>query len=126
MKQTFFLGDRCLGSREVEEVWYPESRTNPPGAAFRHTNLALCCPVCGEIWGRVMYDRAMPNWLFETRRCGKHPDGELELAGWIEWRQGSFIHPFPEQPHPLNFSDDWPEEAVKWEFKVLLQKFNHQ
>lgn len=123
MKQTFFLGDRCLGSREIPASWPAAFDSKACPARFQHTNIAYCCPTCGEIWGRVWHEVAMPGWQFEVRQCAKHP-----ILGfpWTDWKRGSFMHPFPEHEHPLRFEADWPDDVVRWEFKLLMDKLEKE
>lgn len=36
------------------------------------SNIALCCPACGQIWGRIVAD-GQRRWIFENRFCLKCP-----------------------------------------------------
>ena len=123
MKQSFFLWGECLGSREVPRLWQTGPNTTAFPAKFHHRNLALCCPVCGEIWGRVWYEEAAPEWSFETRNCPKHPDHGLQLLGWLEVGRGSFLCRFPEHVDPLAYADDLPERLLRHEFNMLMEKY---
>lgn len=76
--RQYFLGNVLLGQLRHYSV-----RTNNNAWGFE-AHKAFCCPVCGEIWGRVIF---LPHrewnpghrlsWLFETRACPKHGNGSL-------------------------------------------------
>jgi hypothetical protein len=71
----FFEGNSFVGSRRVYCCGYEGQ-----SAYWPHT--AYFCPVCGELWGRAIYQhefdyKPIPqnSWVIETRRCVKHGDG---------------------------------------------------
>lgn len=122
MKQSFFLRDAFLGSRDIPPTFESNPNGHAPGVRFRHSNLALFCPACGEIWGRVLHDVALPEWKVETRHCASHPAPVETLVGWTDWKRGSFIALFPEIPDSLTFAPDWPPAVCLHEIRVLLSK----
>jgi len=123
VKQSFFLWGECLGSRELPPLWQTGPNTTAFPAKLPYQNLALCCPVCGEVWGRIWYDDAKPDWLFESRNCPKHPDVTLKPLGWLEIGRGSFLCKFPEIVSPLSYADDLPERLLRHEFNMLMEKY---
>lgn len=122
MKQTFFLRDRVLGSRDIPRTYPADPLGHAAGARFRCQNLALFCPVCGEIWGRVLYEETLPTWRIEARYCASHGSEMFEAAGWFDYTRGSFIYPYPDAGNPLAFASNWPEEVVRYECNLLLSK----
>lgn len=101
--QHFFVEGRYLGSREIP------SYRQVPGLEVRwHYSYVLYCLQCGEIWGRILHDRA-PLTQLTCRPCRKHGDGKL-----------ANLHFFQGDPH--NYEPDWPIEAIRYEFEVLLEQ----
>lgn len=84
----YFEGNRLAGTRETYCCGYAPSSDKRVSAYWPNT--AYFCPVCGEIWGRAVYDhhfqyRPIPQtpWAIESRRCVEHGDGLL-LSGYGE------------------------------------------
>ena len=105
--QHFFVGQTWLGSREIETMRLI------PGLEIRpQHSYAYFCMHCGEIWGRLMHEKAKLTQVV-NRSCSAHGDGRL--SGNPEW--------FDE---PTRFENDWPDEAVKYEFFLQLSKFERE
>ena len=75
-----------IGTRLQYCCGYANSAGDRHSALWPHT--AYFCPVCGEIWARVIYDyqfNYVPlvpvSWSIESRRCASHGDGTL-LTGY--------------------------------------------
>lgn len=48
----------------------------------RRTNVAYCCPACGDIWAREQHLTSEPfAWTFEPSPCG----GPLLSALWLDY-----------------------------------------
>ena len=84
----YLEGNSIVGTREVYCCGYASSDGSRHSASWPNT--AYFCPVCGEIWGRAVYDYHFQyspvtphNWVVESRRCAKHGDG-LFLSGYGE------------------------------------------
>ncbi|QGH72967.1 MAG: putative zinc-ribbon protein [Siphoviridae sp. ctdEk19] len=105
--QHFFAGSQYLGSRQVPAALYIK------GQLSELTNDAFCCPSCGEVWARVTYDDPRP-WYFRHRSCRRCAEGN---------DSGLLSDPGHWQASPLEFTPDWPEGAVRWEFQSLLSIF---
>lgn len=108
--QSFWVGNKFLGSRPL-----PLLHRDVDGQIYAVRNQAFCCPVCGEVWGRVTVDSPKATWSFSLRPCRNCFHGS-----WSEVVRGCFSDP----PHwgggPLTFSDDWPPDAIRWEFHSLI------
>jgi hypothetical protein len=100
--QHFFLGQAYLGHRMI-----PDLRVVPGLEVRRHYSQVYFCMRCGEIWGRMIHDKAELTQNF-NRPC-------LEHGG------GNFSTPFPWPETCLDFADDWPAAAIAHEFKVELR-----
>lgn len=101
VSQHFFADGAYLGSRQID----PWRRV--PGLETRwHHSQVLFCPHCGDIWGRIMVDRASYTQCI-YRPCAKHGDGRL--ACYPSWYDD-----------PTLFADDWPPAAIRWEFERTL------
>ena len=72
----YFLGSRLLAQSQLLPKW---SDTEPASAS-----LALFCPTCGEVWGRVIVDGS--QWHPVNRGCRAHPPcndvGGTFIAPW--------------------------------------------
>lgn len=82
----YLEGEALAGTRSS----YLPGYAAPSGS--RHScywpNTAMFCPVCGQIWGRVIYEfhftykpLVHSPWISEARRCPQHGDG-LFLSGY--------------------------------------------
>jgi len=76
----YFEGGSYVGEREIYCCGYTPSFGERVSAYWPHT--AYFCPICGEIWGRAIYQHHFTyspipknSWVVETRRCVKHGDG---------------------------------------------------
>ena len=102
--QHFFVGQTWLGSREIETM-----RVIPGLDVRPHHSYAYFCMHCGEIWSRLLHDKARLTQVV-TRNCAVHGDGRLFCpAGWFDV--------------PTRLEDDWPDEAIKYEFFLALNQF---
>ena len=99
--QHFFLGSRHLGTRQI-----PDTRCIPGLEVRFHHSYAYFCMRCGDIWARLLHDRA-PLTQCIVRPCLRHGDGRL-----------SHTHFFAGEP--TNFEADWPPAAVAHEFQAEL------
>lgn len=126
MKQSFFLWGNCLGSRDIMSTWEADDQSNAHGTRFLHTNIAYFCPVCGEVWGRVFHEIAVPWWRVDQRHCNRHTDPGLSTAGWVDWKRGSFLCPFADHADPLAYRDDLPDAVLLHEFNLLMHKLDKE
>lgn len=99
--QHFFADGRYLGSRTI-----PSYRQVPGLEVRYHYSQVLFCAFCGELWGRLLHDGARLTQCVH-RPCLKHGDGRL--ACYPTWTDD-----------PTRFEDDWPDEAVEYEFQATL------
>lgn len=66
-----FLADGTLVGTANVHVLYSHGY---PAVFLRNT--AFCCPICGEVWGRWVFDVApLSGWLFAPRPCTQHGGG---------------------------------------------------
>jgi len=117
MNLSFFLGSNYLGS--IPALPLVDDGKNQP--VYRTSSTALCCPICGEVWGRIMCDYPKSRWDFRSRICRRcHPrDG----AAWSS-DAGSFLDPEHWLATPLKATNpDLPEDLVRWEFSGLLHHY---
>ena len=94
MGAHYFLGNTLLGSSPAIPRWEDHK--------VHHTNVALFCPDCGEVWGRIMDDR-LAGWFAQTTLCGKHGGG-------------SFISPW------RNSFEELPPEVLHYELQLRLNR----
>lgn len=76
----YFEGSSFVGKRESYCCGYAKADGSRHSAYWPNT--AFFCPVCGEIWGRAVYDFSFEYsplvsspWTIESRRCPSHGDG---------------------------------------------------
>ena len=65
-----FVGQEYLGSFSWDPGAHPETH-------WRRFGTAYFCPVCGEVWGRVVFQRADETQLpftVDTVACERHTD----------------------------------------------------
>ena len=98
MGAHYFLGNRLLGQSVRAAMW------DDWQPLISH--LALLCPTCGELWGRVTVERAT-DWSFQRRACNKHGNG-------------SFIAPWANQFEEL------PPEVLAYELNLRLDKYERE
>lgn len=80
---TYLEHGVLVGTREMYCCGYSPTSGKSISAYWPHT--AMFCPVCGEIWGRVIYNyqfQYLPTptlspWVIEIRRCLTHGDGQF-------------------------------------------------
>jgi hypothetical protein len=102
--QHFFIGPRYLGAREID------SYRRVPGLETRwHHSYCYYCIQCGEIWGRILHDKAKYHQLIQLP-CAKH-GGDGLLGCHPTWHD-----------MPIRFEDNWPLDAIKYEFKASMAK----
>lgn len=96
----YFLGQRLLGTSPRQAYW---ADMQP---ATCHT--AYLCPVCGEVWGRVLQsDKSSAEWIAQRRFCVKHGNG-------------SFIAPWSQQ------FDELPLEVLTHELNLQLTLYDRR
>ena len=85
----YLEGSSPVGEREVYCCGYAPAPGISVSAHWPHT--AYFCPVCGEIWGRAIYQHHFSyspipknSWVVETRRCVKHGDGTFLTGQSLE------------------------------------------
>jgi hypothetical protein len=108
--QHFFVNGHHLGTRQI-----PTNRLVPGLEIRPHFSYALFCLRCGDIWGRLMHEPS-PLTQIICRPCLQHGDGRLA------WLHDSIANI---NDSPLGFADDWPAEAIRYEFRAnmaLLEK----
>lgn len=69
IRTSFFLYDQFLGDMAVANTL--------AGAPWSYNSRVYICPVCGEVWGRVVCDRdTLPHlrWTSLDHTCPAHPD----------------------------------------------------
>lgn len=110
---TFFAGTRCLGVLSVDLFFRDQD-----GELWEVNHRAYCCPVCGEVWGRVLSSCKRAVWNFHSRPCRKCGP----RSHWPAFA-GQFAEPPHHLQHPLSFTPDWPDTLVEWEFHSLLAAY---
>jgi len=94
--QHFILGKSVLGARKI-----PDLRVIPGLEVRFHHSYCFFCIRCGEIWGRLLHDRAEYTQCV-CRPCLAHGDGRFSHASF-----------FPGEPD--NFERNWPVAAMRHE-----------
>lgn len=103
MKQHFFVEGRYLGSREIPNLVRSLDGPQP------HRSHVYFCPLCADIWGRLMTEPQLGWCQISTRKCRQHGEGTLAChPSWVD--------------DPRQFGADWPDDAVKYEFEVMLER----
>lgn len=100
MPATYFLGTRRLGSTIAYHRWSDTEDMRDSEALF--------CPVCGEIWGRIV-ESLSPQWFTTTRECTRHGRLDQDAAG-------SFIAPWRATFEEL------PSEVLRYETQLRLDR----
>lgn len=77
----YFDSDQPTGQREVYCCGAAESGTS---FSAYWPNIAYFCPMCGQFWGRAIYDfhfayapKVRTTWSVESRRCVPCGDGQF-------------------------------------------------
>ncbi|TXH42222.1 MAG: hypothetical protein E6Q97_36100 [Desulfurellales bacterium] len=105
--QHFFVEGKYLGCRQI-----PNMRLVPGLEVRPHFSYAYFCGRCGEIWGRILHDKA--QWTqVEYRPCRKHGDGRL--SAHPDWTD-----------RPDRAEEDWPPEALTYEFSSTVTYYERQ
>lgn len=102
--QHFFVGQHYLGARTIEDL-----RVIPGLEVRRHYSYAYYCGRCGDIWARLLHDDASYTQLIQLP-CRQH-GGDGLLACHPTWTD-----------MPIRFEDNWPLDAIKYEFEATLAK----
>lgn len=104
MLQHFSAHGQYLGSREIPNfflhgLYGPEEQRS----------YALYCEKCGTIWAKIQTDNPRKYWLEHAicRDCG---------GGELACRRADLYWSL------LQFQNDWPPQAVEWEFFRLLER----
>ena len=109
MPASYFLGTRLLGSSPANPRWDDDR-----DLFFEHQ--ALFCPMCGEVWARILIDGAN-GWRVAVRHCAK----EYRKPGnWDSDSSGSFIASWRR-----TFSE-LPPEVLEYEAKLRLERFDNE
>ena len=94
MGAHYFLGNQLLGSSPRPPMW--------ADGVVQETSVGMMCTDCGELWGRVVNDRAS-RWSFQMRECSKHGNGNF-IAPWA------------------NKFEELPAEVLSYELQLRLTK----
>lgn len=100
-KAEFFSGSQYLGQGMLRLTFIKGELERPISRAF-------FCPICGEVWARVVVEGASEFQSY-TRTCARHdPRWSIEIPGsiWISWDR--------------DFQDAFPSEALKREVRLHL------
>lgn len=108
MPASYFLGTRLLGSSSRPAMW--------DDATVDDHNVALFCPLCGEIWGRIHQYPGLA-WHAQTRFCARHFTSE---ANWGGDSAGSFIASWRRTFQEL------PPEVLEYEAQLRLDRFKEE
>ncbi len=73
---SFILGSRLLANT-IWPLQYSHEVAHTP------YSIALCCPACGDIWGRILVHENPEQWLFSIRRCRQHTKSLSLLQGGV-------------------------------------------
>lgn len=103
VSQHFFVEGRYLGARQIDPWWAVQGMTT----RWQHSHVFFCCR-CGEIWGRVLVDKATYTQC-TYRECAAHGDGRLACP--LNWNDD-----------PTQFDSDWPSAAIRYEFERTLDQ----
>ena len=85
----FFVSNTCLGSVPFDPGMHPEFGYN------RHS-IAYFCPVCGQVWGRILMlncKKESTPWTVTFVECEQHGGGSF-LDGH---RAEGYLYVFPEK-----------------------------
>lgn len=115
MNLSFFLGHECLGSMPASPLVDPQQSNSAPIHRKGHT--ALCCPICGETWGRIVSDYVDGHWHFEHRPCRKCDS--RNGSAWMA-QAGSFLDPSWWKSDLLITNPALPDAVVRWEFAGII------
>lgn len=100
-RQSFFVDGKYLGARNIPNF------IKIPGFDIRPSHsYVYFCMRCGDIWARFLLDGPSLH-QFRCIPCAKHGDGKLGAYPAWDW-------------DPTHFDDDWPDDAVRYEFNILL------
>lgn len=109
-RQSFFLGTRFLGSREIEPM-----RLIPGLEVRHHFSYAHFCGRCGDVWARIILEGATWTQL-EQRLCPKHANHQFSIDGRLSDNEAWL-------DSPIRYADDWPEGATRVEFDATLSHY---
>lgn len=98
MPAAYFLGTQLLGSTIAYHKW-----DDTEDARFSE---ALFCPVCGDIWARIVESLAT-TWHVTNRECSKHSSRDCA---------GSFIAPW------RTTFEELPPEVLRYEAQLRLNR----
>lgn len=99
-KTHYFLGTQLLATTHIRPMW--------DDSTISFSSTAYFCPVCGEVWARIMIEGA--EWLPTNSPCPKHTNG-LRKGGY-------FIAPWRKTYWEL------PQEVLKYELQLLLDRYD--
>lgn len=106
MLQSFFVGDKLLGSRSAPSVQLDRGHWAHP------LSRALLCPHCGRVWARIEVSNS--RWSPIVASCANHgPLPETQFPGSL------LIPGFPELGGP-----DLPLAVLAYEFQQALRAYD--
>lgn len=110
-RQSFWLGDTCLGSREINSY----TTQSMDGSLQVANSWGLCCSPCQAIWAKVINEHPGTYFQVMSRRCPEHARGVED--GVFSSRSSRFAI--------LPVEHDWPEGAIRHDFTTLLRSAEH-
>lgn len=99
-RATIFVSGRMLGAFEVSSFYSDRNGAVPT------RSIAYFCPLCGDIWGRIVVSGAASTQC-RYRPCEKHGDGRLSQSAWPE-EAATFL------------TAAWPRAALERELDLEL------
>lgn len=102
VQETFIADGRFICQREA--IWHNDGQ-----ALLQHQ--AFCCPRCGEIWGRRIYQSDL-DWNFNSVKCRLHGGGSLLSDYALE-------HALAPDDY---YAPYYPTELLAYELKLELFK----
>ena len=110
VEASYFIGNKFYGTSKV------------PGGnpLYKASSIAMCCPVCGEIWGRIVVQNA--HWVFVVRPCIEH-----KPVGVLDWGAvpGSLLTQNLDPDYCINPVSAMalpriPDKLLEYEFELTL------
>ncbi len=109
--QYFWANGNFLGQRIAPK--YFRAADEPV-----QSNRAFCCLKCGDVWARITVDTPNVGWVFCSRPCRK-----CFVPQFSWYHHGTLADPIHWRDSAIQFGDDWPEAAIRWEFQSMLQTY---
>ena len=112
MKQHIFLRDEYLGNRDIP-TW-----TDIGDSPKLANSYALFCPMCAEIWGKLMHDHPQAYCQVVTSCCVKHAEVPSDATFTVRSR-------WENDPRDSG-GDEWPLSVRIHDTSALLNFYlNH-